>query len=199
MGFHDCGCERVPRHEIWGTYPGLARALDDGAGLDDAVELEAAVLAHGRHDAHAGGGNLAVVEPGLSNAERVQPHARRARGNSNGGDGRVQLRAFRHGRRGRHGCACMCCCVYGGAVLGAHSLSRQMSLVCILVCVLSKDVMEIARSGGGRGMLHGPSRVETRRGATATCRRRGKQQATSKIAAAEARGDGLGVELRSPP
>jgi hypothetical protein len=110
MGFHDCGCERVPRHEIWGTDPGLARALDDVAGLDDAVELEAAVLAHGRHDAHAGGGHLGSVETGLRDAERVQPHARGARGNSNGGDGRVQLGAFRHGRHGR---VCMCCGVFG--------------------------------------------------------------------------------------
>jgi hypothetical protein len=59
----------------WGAHPGLARALDDVAGLDDAVELEAAVLADGRHDADVGAGGFDVVETRLL-GERLQPHAR---------------------------------------------------------------------------------------------------------------------------
>jgi hypothetical protein len=76
MGFHDCGCEWVTRHGLGGAHPGLARALDDVAGLDDAVELEAAVLAHGRHDARACAGGLDRVESRLGGAERLQLHAR---------------------------------------------------------------------------------------------------------------------------
>ena len=58
----------------------LARALHDGAGLDDAVELEAAVLVDGRHDVDAGIRNLEVLYMG-----RVQLHASRADGHGFGG------------------------------------------------------------------------------------------------------------------
>lgn len=80
----------------------LPRALDDGAGLDDAVELEAAVLVDGRHDVDAGAERLDVVYMG-----RVQLHASRA--DRNGFGGRVLAvqcrchvggRSHIHGRRG---------------------------------------------------------------------------------------------------
>jgi hypothetical protein len=60
--------------ESWDAHPGLARALDNIPGLDNAIKFEAAVLANGRHDAHAGGGGLDVVETRL--AEGLQLHAR---------------------------------------------------------------------------------------------------------------------------
>lgn len=55
------------------AYSSLARALDDVAGLDDAVEFEAAVLVDGRHDAHARARRLDAIEARLDG--RLQLHA----------------------------------------------------------------------------------------------------------------------------
>ena len=73
----------------------LARALHHRAGLDDAVELEAAVLVDGRHDVDAGAGGFCVVQAG-----RIQLHASRADGGRVGGRGlRVQCRCHAGGGR----------------------------------------------------------------------------------------------------
>lgn len=58
MGFHDCGdgvSGEVGMQVCGGSkaHSGLAGALDDIAGLDNAVEDEAAILAHRRHDARS--------------------------------------------------------------------------------------------------------------------------------------------------
>ena len=84
---------------------GLARALHHGAGFDDAVELEAAVLVDGRHYVDAGAGGFGVVHAG-----RVQLHASRADG----------LR-----RMGRHGHGVQCRCHAGGGKCHIHRRRGQ--------------------------------------------------------------------------
>lgn len=68
-----------------GAYLGLAGALHDGAGLDNAVKLEAAVLVDGRHDAGV------VCAQGLEArvGGRLELHRRRADGDGLGG--RVEI------------------------------------------------------------------------------------------------------------
>jgi hypothetical protein len=79
------------------THSGLACALHHVPGLDDAVELEAAVLADRRHDAHGRTRRLDAVELGLRG--RIQLHASRAHVERCGRCWR--LRAF---PRGGHAC-----------------------------------------------------------------------------------------------
>jgi hypothetical protein len=89
----------------------------------------------------------------------------------------VQLRAFRHGR---HGCACMRCCVSGRGVRGVIAAAGKCRWY-IGGRAISQMLWEIARD---RERCMGP-RIETR--ATATCRRCTVRRKTkTKIASAAA-------------